>query len=81
MGARGDGLDGIQEARPLLLEYGLEDLFLVLEVVVDQAVGDARLARDVGDTRLVIAGARKDLGGGLQNQAALVTALASAIAR
>ena len=48
--------------RPSLREDGGEDVVLVVEVVVHQAVRDARLLGDVCDARTVEAGAREHLG-------------------
>ena len=47
--ARVDLLDRRQQQRPALDEELVEDLVLGVEVVVDEPVGDARLAGDVGD--------------------------------
>ena len=57
----------LQQAAPALLEDGGEDLVLVLEIVVDEAVGDLRFGRDIRDPRLVEALAGKHDDGGLEN--------------
>src|SRR4030095_605619 len=49
------------EAAPAGLEDELEQLLLVLEVVVDEAVGDARLSRHIADRASVIAFSREHL--------------------
>ena len=54
------------ELRPRLAEDRLEHLVLRAEVVIEQAVGNARLLGDVADARLVEALARKDAHCGLQ---------------
>src|SRR6266404_2255266 len=60
------------EARHLLAEEGDEDLLLRLEVEVDGAAGDARLARDVGHARVVEAVARKHAHGRVDDLLGLV---------
>jgi len=55
------------ERRHLLAEERDEDLLLGLEVEVDRAAGDAGLARDVGHARAVVAVAREDADGGLDD--------------
>src|SRR3989442_409628 len=47
----------------LLAEERDEDLVLGLEVEVDRAAGDPRLTGDVGDARVVVAGAREHADG------------------
>ena len=69
----------IHEAAPALFEDGVENLLLVLEVVVDEAVRDARIAGDVGDARAVIAQTREDANRGVENQRPLVGAHALAV--
>jgi hypothetical protein len=55
-----------------LPEEGDEDLVLGLEVEVDRAAGDARLARDVGDARVVVAVTREDANRGVDDLLGLV---------
>src|SRR5262249_32672614 len=47
-----------------LAHDGAEDLLLVLEVAVERARGDARLARDLGDAGTAVAEGRESLLGG-----------------
>src|SRR2546421_2252533 len=60
------------EARHLLAEEGDEDLVLRLEVEVDGAAGDARLARDVGHPRVVESIAREHAHGRVDDLLGLV---------
>ena len=55
-----DLLDRRQQQRPALDEELVEHLVLGVEVVVDEAVGDARLVGDVGDAAGVEALAGED---------------------
>ena len=71
--ALGHLADARDEAAPARLEDGLEQLILVLEVVVDEPVGDARLARHVRDAAAVVALAREHLDRGAQDGAAALT--------
>ena len=57
---------------PALEEEGVEHLVLGAEVVVDEAVGDARLVGDVRDAAAVEALAREHAHGGVEDLAALV---------
>ena len=50
--------------RPPLGEDRGEDVFLVVKVVIDEAVRDACVLGDVGDLRAMKACAREHLGGG-----------------
>src|SRR5262249_55191334 len=56
----------------LVPEQRDQDVVLGLEVQVDGAGGDARLARDVGHARVVIALPREDADGGLDDVLGLV---------
>src|SRR5206468_11879954 len=60
------------EARHLLAEEGDEDLVLRLEVEVDGAAGDPRLARDVRHARVVEAVAREHAHGRVDDLLGLV---------
>src|SRR5215510_5718490 len=60
------------EARHLLAEQRDQDLVLGLEVEIDGAAGDARLARDVRDTRVVEAVAREHAHGRVDDLLGLV---------
>ena len=60
------------ELRHLLAEERDEDVFLGLEVEIDGAGGDPRLARDVRDPRVVVALAGEDPNGGLDDLLGLV---------
>jgi hypothetical protein len=68
-------LEELCDPRPALLEDGVENLFLVLEVVIDQAIRDARLAGDVGDARSVDALAAEYFQCRIQNLGPLVVSL------
>src|SRR5438445_403209 len=74
----GHGLGGdllaqdADEARHLLAEEGDEDLVLRLEVEVDGAAGDPRLARDVRHARVVEAVAREHAHGRVDDLLGLV---------
>ena len=76
--ARGDSalrvglLDRRQQQRPALGEELVEDLVLGVEVVVDEAVGDAGLVGDVGDAGRVEALAGEDADRRVEDVAALV---------
>ncbi len=65
-------LDRRQQQRPALAEELVEDLVLGLEVVVDEAVGDAGLVGDVGDAGRVEALAGEDADRRVEDLAALV---------
>ena len=65
-------LDRRQQQRPALGEELVEDLVLGVEVVVDEAVGDAGLVGDVGDAGRVEALAGEDADRGVEDLAALV---------
>src|SRR2546422_10990219 len=56
----------------LLAEEPDEDVVLGLEVEVDRATRDARLARDVRDARVVVAVAREDADRGVDDRLRLV---------
>ena len=58
--------------RPLLGADALQQRFLVLEVVVDEAVGDARLPRHVGDAAAVVTLLGEDVHGRVQDRAPLL---------
>src|SRR2546421_11339079 len=64
--------DGGQHEAPRLAEDRLEHGLLRREVVVDEAVGDTGLLRDVADARVVVALAREDAHGGVEDQPSLV---------
>ena len=64
--------DRLQQHVPALQEQRVEHLVLGLEVVVDEAVGDARLVGDVRHAAGVEALAREDAHGGVEDQPALV---------
>jgi hypothetical protein len=66
----GDLADRFQEHLPVLLEDRPQQRVFVPEVMVDEAVSDARLFSDVGDATPVIALVGKDADGGLQDVAA-----------
>ena len=63
---------GTRRARsaPGVAEHRLEHLLLRGEVVVEQPVGDARLLGDVADAAVVVARAREDAHGGVEDQLA-----------
>ncbi len=64
----GNGLaHRLHEPRHLLPEERDQDLFLGVEVQVDGARGDPRLARDVGDARVEISLSGEDPKGGLDD--------------
>src|SRR5215210_4180621 len=65
-------VDAGEHLRPRVAEDRLEQLFLRLEVVVDEAVGDTGLLGDVSDPRRVEATAREDLDGRFENLAPTV---------
>ena len=67
-----DLLDRGQQQRPALGEELVQDLVLRLEVVVDEAVGDAGLVGDVRDAAGVEALAREDVDRRVQDLAPLV---------
>ena len=60
------------EQLPRLAEDRLEHLFLRAEVVIEQPVRDARLLGDVADARGVVALAREDADGRVEDQPALL---------
>jgi hypothetical protein len=62
-----DGEVGPLRDRLELLEQRLEDRFLVLEVVVDRAGRDSRLAGDVAHARRPVAAMREQLEGGVED--------------
>ena len=64
----GNGLaHRLHEPRHLLPEERDQDLFLGVEVQVDGARGDPRLARDVGDARVEVSLSGEDPKGGLDD--------------
>src|SRR6188472_942463 len=65
-------LDRAEQQRPALAEELVEDLVLGLEVVVDEAVGDAGLVGDVGDPSRVEALAGENTDRRIEDLAALV---------
>ena len=65
-------LDRGQQQRPALGEELVEDLVLGVEVVVDEAVGDAGLVGDVGDAGRVEALAGEDADRRVEDLAAFV---------
>ena len=65
-------VDRRQQQRPALGEELVEHLVLGVEVVVDEAVGDARLVGDVGDAGRVEALAGEDADRRVEDLAALV---------
>ena len=69
---RVDLVDRRQEQRPALDEELVQHLLLGLEVVVDEAVGDARLVGDVRDAASVEALAGEDADRGLEDLAAAI---------
>ena len=64
--------DRVEHDLPALEEELVEDLLLRVEVVVDEAIGHARLVGHVGDAAVVEAAAREDGDGGVEDQAPLV---------
>ena len=75
-----------EQLAPVLAEERREHLLLGREVVVEQAVRDARLLGDVADAGGVVAVAREDAHGGVDDEAALLlapglTVAAGALAR
>ena len=73
-------LEADEQVAPVLAEERREHLLLGREVVVEQAVGDARLLGDVADARGVVALAREDADGRLDDEAALLLAPGLALA-
>ena len=69
---RVDLADDVEHDVPALEEERVEDLVLRAEVVVDEAVGDARLVGDVRHAAGVEALPREHAHGGVEDQAALV---------
>ena len=63
---------GVEHVAPRLAEDRLEQLFLRAEVVVEQTVRDARLFGDVTDAAGVVALAREDAHGRVENEPTLV---------
>ena len=72
IGRRVDLVDRGEQQVPALREERVEHLVLGLEVVVDEAVGDARLVGDVGHAARVEALAREHPHRRVEDQAALV---------
>ena len=70
--SRSDSSIARQQQRPALAEELVQHLVLGLEVVVDEAVGDARLVGDVGDPGRVEALASEDADRRVEDLAALV---------
>ncbi len=70
--ARVDLGDRVEHDLPALEEELVEHLLLRVEVVVDEAVGDAGLVGDVGDAAVVEALAGEDGDRRVEDQAALV---------
>src|SRR5207237_10338612 len=68
----GDALGARAQRPPRLSEHASENLLLRGEVVVEQAVGDAGLLRDVADAGRVVALAREHAHGCIEEQPALV---------
>ena len=63
---------GVEYVPPRLAEDRLEQLFLRPEVVVEQTVRDACFLGDVTDPAGVVALARKDAHGSVENEPTLV---------
>ena len=73
VGLAGDGLSQrADELGHLVAEERDQDVVLGLEVEIDGARGDARLAGDVGHARVVVALAGEDPHGGLDDLLRLV---------
>src|SRR6476619_820067 len=66
-----DGAHRIEHVPPGLAKDGLEQLFLGAEVVIQQAVRNAGLLRDVTDAAGVVALAREDTHGRVENEPTL----------
>ena len=62
-----DPAERLEHVAPRVAEDRLEHLVLRLEVVVEQAVRDARLLGDVADAARVVAAAREDADGGVED--------------
>ena len=66
--------EALEQLAPVLAEEGREHRFLGREVVVEEAVRDARLLGDVADAGGVVAVPCEDADGGVDDQAALLLA-------
>ena len=67
-----DRAKALEELAEVLPEHRLEHLVLGGEVVVEEAVRDPRLARDVPDPRAVVAAACEHAHGRVENAAAAI---------
>ena len=67
-----DGAHGVEHVAPRLAEDRLEQLFLRTEVVVEQPVRDTRFLGDVADAAGVVALAREDAHGRVEDEPPLV---------
>ena len=67
-----DGTNRVEHVAPGLTGDRLEQLFLRAEVVVQQTVGNTCLFRDVADSGRVVALAREDANGCIEDEPALV---------
>src|SRR5919197_5775973 len=64
--------DRVEHDLPALEEERVEDLLLRLEVVVHEAVGDARLVRDIGDAAVMEAAVSEHADGRVEYETTLV---------
>jgi alpha-methylacyl-CoA racemase len=76
-----DRLDALHEDAPVLAEDRLEDLVLRREVVIQQAVCDPGLLRDVADARGVESLAREDADGRVEDHTTLLFGTGRALAQ
>ena len=67
-----DGAEAFEQLAEVLAEDRLEHLLLRGEVVVEEAVRDTGFGGDVPDARAVVAAARKDTHGGIEDELALL---------
>ena len=67
-----DRPEAIEQLAEVLPEDGLEHLFLGPEVVVEEAVSDPRLGRDVADPCAVVAAPGEDAHGGVEDELPLL---------
>ncbi len=76
-----DLLEPREELAPVLAEDRLQHLVLRREVVVQEAVRDARLLRDVADPRRVEASSREDPHGRVEDLAPLLLGASLTVCR
>jgi alpha-methylacyl-CoA racemase len=76
-----DRVDALDEQAPVLAEDRLEDLVLRREVVVQQAMRDARFLGDVTDARCVEPLAREDADGCVEDQTPFLFSTGCALAQ